>query len=182
MISSISKKYTKALIGALSNEELQKSYESLSKISSAIKLSKFQDIIGSKEVSLEQKAALIAEISGNNEAKLKNFIELLLKAKRVEIIPAVAEEIREFLAAKSGKATGTVTASFDVDNADMQEIAKVLGSKLQRELELSFTKTDAAHFNGIKVEIEDLGVEVEINKDALKKSVIAHILNTTKIF
>ncbi len=182
MVSSISKKYTRALIGSLSNDELQKSYESLSKISSAIKLSKFQDIIGSKEVSLEQKAALIAEISGNNEAKLKNFIELLLKAKRIEIIPAVAEEIREFLAAKSGKAAGTVTASFDVDNADMQEIAKVLGSKLQREIELSFTKTDTAHFNGIKVEIEDLGVEVEINKDALKKSVIAHILNTTKIF
>lgn len=182
MVSSISKKYTKALVASLSNDELQKSYESLSKISSAIKLSKFQDIIGSKEVSLEEKAALIAEISGNNEAKLKNFIELLLKAKRIEIIPAVAEEIREFLAAKSGKAAGTVTASFDVDNADMQEIAKILSSKLQRQIELSFTKTDTAHFNGIKVEIQDLGVEVEINKDALKKSIIAHILNTTKIF
>jgi len=182
MVSSISKKYTRALTTSQTDAQLQQSYVALNNISSALKISKFQDILGSKDVSLDKKASLISEISGSTDAKLSNFISLLLKANRVEIVPAVAEEIREFLANKSGKAEGRVTASFDVGNAELEEISKVLSTKLNREIGLTFEKTDAAHFNGIKVEIDDLGVEVEINKDALKKSVIAHILNTTKIF
>jgi len=182
MVSSVSKKYTKALSGTQSDTELQQSYDSLCNISSALKISKFQDILASKDISIEQKASLISEISGSKDIKLANLISLLLKAGRVEIIPAIAEEIRELLAAKSGKAAGKAIASFDVDATDLTTISKALSSKLHREIELSFEKTDTAHFNGIKVEIDDLGVEVEINKDALKKSVIAHILNTTKIF
>ena len=49
-------------------------------------------------------------------------------------------------------------------------------------LSVIFVKTDASGFNGIKVEISDLGIEIEINKNALKKSIIAHVLNTSKIF
>jgi F-type H+-transporting ATPase subunit delta len=182
MVSSISKKYTKALTTSQTDAQLEQSYVALNNISSALKISKFQDILGSKDISLDKKASLISEISGSSDAKLSNFISLLLKANRVEIVPAVAEEIREFLANKSGKAEGRVTASFDVGSAELEEISKVLSTKLKREIGLTFEKTDTAHFNGIKVEIDDLGVEVEINKDALKKSVIAHILNTTKIF
>jgi F-type H+-transporting ATPase subunit delta len=182
MVSSVSKKYTKAMISLLNEAQLAQSYKALKNISSALKISKFQDILGSKDVSIEQKAALLSEISENNDTKLANLFYLLLKAKRIEIVPAIAEEIREYLAVKSGKAEGTATASFDVAAEDIKEISRVLSLKLNREIELSFVKTDASNFNGIKVEIEDLGVEVEINKDALKKSIIAHILNTTKIF
>ncbi|MCI4400058.1 MAG: F0F1 ATP synthase subunit delta [Campylobacteraceae bacterium] len=182
MVSSVSKKYTKAMTSLLNEAQLAQSYKALKNISGALKISKFQDILGSKDVSIEQKAALLSEISESNDAKLANLFYLLLKAKRIEIVPAIAEEIREYLAVKSGKAEGTATASFDVAAEDIKEISRALSSKLNREIELSFVKTDASNFNGIKVEIEDLGVEVEINKDALKKSIIAHILNTTKIF
>lgn len=182
MVSTVSKKYTKALIASQNDSELQESYVALSNIAEAFKVSKFQDILGSKDVSLEQKISLVSAISATTNAKMSNLIPLLLKRKRVEIVPAMAEEIREFLAAKSGKAEGRVTASFDVGSEELQEIAKVLGSRLQREIVLTFQKTDTSHFNGIKVEIDDLGIEVEINKEVLKKSVIAHILNTTKIF
>lgn len=182
MVSSVSKKYTKALAGAQSETELKQTYVSLRNISSALKISKFQDILASKDISIEQKALLISEISENKDAKFANLISLLLKAGRIEIVPAIAEGIRELLAAKSGKADGKTIASFDVDAADLSTISKALSLKLNRDIALSFEKTDTAHFNGIKVEIDDLGVEVEINKDALKKSVIAHILNTTKIF
>ncbi len=182
MVSSVSKKYTKAMTSSLNEAELAQSYKALKNISGALKISKFQDILGSKDVSIEQKAALLSEISESKDAKLANLISLLLKANRIEIVPAIAEEIREFLAVKSGKAEGKATASFDVAAEDIKEISRVLSSKLNRDIELSFVKTDASNFSGIKVEIEDLGVEVEINKDALKKSVIAHILNTTKIF
>ena len=71
---------------------------------------------------------------------------------------------------------------FDVDASDLSEISQMLSKKLNREVELVFMKTDASGFNGIKVEISDLGIEIEINKNALKKSIIAHVLNTSKIF
>ena len=58
----------------------------------------------------------------------------------------------------------------------------MLSKKLNREVELVFVKTDASVFNGIKVEISDLGIEIEINKNALQKSIRAHVLNTSKIF
>ncbi|GEM_PF-1070717 len=182
MVSSISKKYTKAFIVSQSSAELQGSYEALSNIAVALKISKFQDILGSREVSNEQKSSFLIEISGSKNAKFISFVALLLKSKRVDIIPAVAEGIREFLSAKSGKARGVVLASFGVGSAELSEISKTLSLKLQREIELSFRKVDANLFSGIKVEIGDLGVEVEINKNALQKSVITHILNTNKIF
>jgi len=182
MVSSISKKYTKAFIVSQSSAELQGSYEALSNIAVALKISKFQDILGSREVSNEQKSSFLIEISGSKNAKFISFVALLLKSKRVDIIPAVAEGIREFLSAKSGKARGVALASFGVGSAELSEISKTLSLKLQREIELSFRKVDANLFSGIKVEIGDLGVEVEINKNALQKSVITHILNTNKIF
>lgn len=86
------------------------------------------------------------------------------------------------LAQKSGKVSGIATACFDVEASDLSEISQMLSKKLNREVELVFVKTDASGFNGIKVEISDLGIEIEINKNALKKSIIAHVLNTSKIF
>lgn len=182
MVSAVSKKYTKALTSALSETELNKSYEALNKVSSALKLSKTHDILSAKNISVDDKAALITQVADYNDAKFSNFISLLLKAKRVEMIPEIAEEIREYLAQKTGKVEGKAIASFDVDSSDIDAIAKTLSTKLKREVSLVFKKVDSATFNGIKVEIDDLGVEVEVNKDALKKSVIAHILNTNKIF
>lgn len=182
MVSTISKKYTKALIASQDDKGLLESYEALSNIGMALTTPKLQDILGAKEITNEQKAKLLIEISGSDNVKLSNFIHLLLKTKRVDIAMSVAEEIRKFLAAKSGKARGVAVASFYVEESDLSQIAVALGAKLQREIELSFYKTDSSRFNGIKVEIDDLGVEVEINKDALKNSIITHILNTTKIF
>jgi F0F1-type ATP synthase delta subunit len=94
MVSSVSKKYTKAMTSLLNEAQLAQSYKALKNISSALKMSKFQDILRSKDVSIEQKAALLSEISENNDAKLTNLFYLLLKAKRIEIVPAIAEEIR----------------------------------------------------------------------------------------
>lgn len=182
MVSAVSKKYTKALTSTLSETELVKSSEALNKVSSALKLSKTHDILGAKNVSLADKAALLTQVADYSDTKFANFITLLLKAKRAEAIPEIAEEIREYLAQKTGKVEGKATASFDVDSSDLDAIAKTLSSKLNRDVSISFKKVDSVTFNGIKVEVEDLGVEVEINKDALKKSVIAHILNTNKIF
>lgn len=182
MVSAVSKKYTRALTSALNEAELNKSYEALNRVSSALKLSKTHDILNAKNISVDEKAKLIAGIADYSDAKFSNFISLLLKAKRVEIVPEIAEEIREYLSQKTGKAEGKATASFDVDAADLEAISKTLSTKLKRDVSLTFQKVDSATFNGIKVEIDDLGIEVEINKDALKKSLIAHILNTTKIF
>lgn len=182
MISTLSKKYTKALISSLSEAELTEALASLQKLASVQKISKFQDILVSKELSMAQKEALLMEISSATSAKNRNFIALLLQKKRVDLAAAIADEIREYLSSKSGKAYGKATASFDVSDSELSEISRVLGSKLNRSIELSFSKVETSCFNGIKVEIEDLGAEIEINKNSLKREIVSHILNTSKIF
>ena len=182
MISAISKKYTKALAGSQNDTELSKSLESLNRIGQALRLSKFHDILGAKNISYNEKISLISEIAQNGDEKFSNFLKILIKAQKVELVPAIAEEIRVLLAQKSGKVSGIATACFDVDASDLSEISQMLSKKLNREVELVFVKTDTNGFNGIKVEISDLGIEIEINKNALKKSIIAHVLNTSKIF
>ena len=53
--------------------------------------------------------------------------------------------------------------------------------KLSKTISLNFEKVTKEAFNGIKVEIDDLGIEVEIDKRKIKNSLVEHILSSNKI-
>ena len=57
--------------------------------------------------------------------------------------------------------------------ADIEQIQKNLSKKLNSTIKLTLTKSD---YNGIKVEVKDLGIEVAFSKSLMNQQLIEHIL------
>lgn len=169
----IAKRYIKALTLSSSIEELESFYEILDSISIALLEPKFADIIYSPEVSKEVKVNLILDSIKNVDEKLKNFIKIIGEYKRFDVLPEVTKELRYQLALTKNKFEGKVFTSKKLTNVQIKELTKSFNQKLNTEIILT---QEIGDFNGVKVEIDDLGVEIGFSKDRLQNQIIEHIL------
>ena len=61
----------------------------------------------------------------------------------------------------------------EIDAKVMQELSKGLSKKFDLNISLEFVKND---FNGIKVDVEDLGIEINFSKTRINSQMIEHIV------
>ena len=169
----IAKRYVKALKLSSSTEELEGFHKVLDSISIALLEPKFADIIYSNEVSKEVKINLILDSVKNIDDKLKNFIRIIGEYKRFDILPEVTKELRYQLALNKNRFEGKIFTSKKLTNAQIKELTKSFNEKLNTEVILT---QEIGEFNGVKVEIDDLGVEIGFSKDRLQSQIIEHIL------
>jgi F-type H+-transporting ATPase subunit delta len=169
----IAKRYVKALKLSSSIEELESFYKILDSISISLLEPKFADIINSPEVSKEVKVNLILDSMSNVDEKLKNFMRVIGEYKRFDILPEVTKELRYQLALTKNKFEGKVFTSKELTDVQINELMKSFNQKLSTEIVLT---QEIGNFNGIKVEIDDLGVEIGFSKDRLQNQIIEHIL------
>jgi F-type H+-transporting ATPase subunit delta len=169
----IAKRYIKALKLSSSIEELESFYKILDSISIALLEPRFADIIYSPEVSKEVKVNLILDSIKNIDKKLKNFIKIIGEYKRFDVLPEVTKELRYQLALTKNKFEGKVFTSKKLTNVQIKELTKSFNQKLNTEIVLT---QEIGDFNGVKVEIDDLGVEIGFSKDRLQNQIIEHIL------
>lgn len=181
MTSIVARKYVNALIKIYSEVELENIYSSLLKISVAMSIQKLRFILVSKDVSHSEKASLLVEISENSDNRFANFLRLLVDKQKIEFIPAMAEEIRKYLASRKGSVSGVITANFTVSSDIRVALEKSLSTKLGKNVELSIDENTSHTFNGVRVELDDISVEVEIEKTKLKDAIIEHVLKSDKI-
>lgn len=181
MVTILSRKYAKALCELQNIEKLSSTLQSLNRLSIAAKNAKFKDIMAAKEVGAQEKISLLCDISQNDDAQFKNFIALLQEKKRVELIPDITEEIRKYIAMSIGVHEAKVVANFHISDSQIRAIEQAICTRLSKKITLEFDQVAKETFNGIKVEIDDLGVEVEIDKGKIKNSLVGHILSSSKI-
>ncbi len=181
MTNIVAKKYVNALIKVYSEKELETIHSSLLKISSAMSIQKLRFILVSKDVSHADKASLLIDISENSSAKFGNFIKLLVDKQKIDFVPSMAEELRKHLASKKGTVTGLVTANFNVPDTVKSALEKSLTHKLGKTVHLTVDAHPAHEFDGIRVDFDDISVEVEIEKTKLKDAIIEHVLKSDKI-
>ena len=55
----------------------------------------------------------------------------------------------------------------------MQELSSGLSKKFDSTISLSYVKTD---FDGIKVDVVDLGIEIDFSKTRINSQIIEHIV------
>ena len=60
-----------------------------------------------------------------------------------------------------------------MDAKTVKALSSGLGKKVDADITLEFVKTN---FDGIKVEVEDLGIELNFSKERINSSLIDHIL------
>lgn len=173
MIDLVAKRYVKALMADRDNGELNSIYNELCSISSAFSDDKFVLIVSSTEVSVEKKIELLLSFVENCSDTTTNLIKLLGSKKRLEIIPSIVKTLNKELAVINNKFEGVVYTNKELPSSQLQNLNDQFAKKFDVDLTLTQNICD---YNGVKVDIDGLGVEVSFSKERLKSQMVEHIL------
>lgn len=170
----IAKRYIRALKETVDDSSMEKISTIFDALSSAFDDTRFAQMMQSPDVAAADKEALLLEsIKASESAQVENLIRLLVENGRIDIIPAIAEEMKKDSARMNKSYTGVIYSNSDIDAATITDLGSGLGKKVDAEVVLEFVKTD---FDGVKVEVEDLGIEINFSKSRMNMQLIEHIL------
>ena len=169
----IAKRYVKALLDGRDLKSSTAVYNDLKTIASAFKEEKFISIISSSEVSSNDKVNLVLSFVKKCGNDLKNLIKLLGANKRLDLIPALVKELDEQISKMNNTYTGVVYTNKKLTAKYVSSIEAQFSKKFDVKLSLSQNVCD---YDGIKVDIDSLGVEISFSKERLKSQMINHIL------
>jgi len=170
----IAKKYIKALTQGTDIESVKNMTTIFSALAEAFKDSKFVEIINNPNISTSEKSAILLDaVKSANSETINNFIKLLVENKRINIIPAIAVELAKNVALSTKTYEGTIYSDSDIDAKVVSELSSGLGKKFDATISLDTVKND---FNGIKVDVESLGVEINFSQDRIDSQIIDHII------
>jgi F-type H+-transporting ATPase subunit delta len=169
----IAKKYVNALLKSTTSEELNSILESLSSLVSAFGLEKFQNIIQSPHVSAAQKESLVLELLDAPSQKVINLIRLLGENDRLSLLPAIKNDLDYQLSLQQNRFEGVVEGSFELTKEQLSALENNFGKKFNATIKLRSEKSD---YPGIRIALEDLGVEVSFSLERLKAQMAEHIL------
>ena len=173
MIPVVAKKYVKALFEASNDETIKKYYDNLKVLSNTYSLEKMKNILLSPTISKNEKYEFVISLIDGSDEKFNNFIKVLTENDRMELVPAICDELRYQLSMKENRFVGQIISNSDIDEKSKKSIEEKLSSKFNSSILLENVKSD---YPGIKIEIEDLGVEISFSIDRLKAQMTEHIL------
>jgi len=170
----IAKRYIKAIKSSSDVESMQNMTTIFAAIAESFSDEKFNQIMNNPDVSANQKSEiLLAAVKSADSKEVDNLIKLLAEHNRINIIPALAEVMRKDVAASSKNYNGVIYSDSDIDSKVLDDLSAGLGKKFDSKISLNFVKND---FNGIKVDVADLGVEINFSKSRINSQMIEHII------
>ncbi|PHS57053.1 MAG: F0F1 ATP synthase subunit delta [Sulfurimonas sp.] len=170
----IAKRYVKA-IKLSSDIELMKNITLVfSTLSQSFSDKKFIQIMNNPDITQNEKSdILLAAVKSVESNDINNLIKLLAEHNRINIIPAIAEVMRKDVAASSKEYTGVIYSDSDIDAKVISDLGTGLGKRFDSNIVLEFVKND---FDGIKVDVVDLGIEINFSKHRINNQIIEHIV------
>ena len=123
----------------------------------------------------DKKVEFLTSLLSKSDEKLINLFKLLASYGRLELIPTIAKELNFQVAKLTNTHKGIVLSDKKLSTKKITEIAKKLSSKFDTNIELVSKKSD---YNGIKVEVDTLGIEVAFSTSRLKDQLKDHILKS----
>ncbi|WP_415398120.1 F0F1 ATP synthase subunit delta [Sulfurimonas sp. CS5] len=170
----IAKRYIKALKQSADVQTMENMTVVFSALAESFNDAAFIQIIDNPMVSKEQKLEiLLAAVKPAKSEIINTLIKLLVEKNRTSIIPALAEGMRKDMADTNKTYSGVVYSDSDIDAKVIQDLTSGLSKKFDSNISLDFIKDD---FNGIKVDVEDLGIEINFSKTRINNQIIEHIV------
>jgi len=173
MVDLVAKRYVKALLIDQDVKSATKLYNSINEIATAYNDDKFLSIVSSSDISIGAKIKLINSFIKTDDKSIENLLKLLANNKRLNIIPNIANELKKEIAILTDSYEGIIYTNTKLDESDLVSIQEKFAKKFNVTLALTQNICD---YDGIKVDIEGLGVEIGFSKDRLKSQMIEHIL------
>ncbi len=170
----IAKRYIKALRASVDLNSFEKISELMEVLAGAFKIEKFKAVLCNPSVSVREKQKLLTSLLDNfGQQKLQNLLALLAEKGRIDIIPSMAVEMKKAVAKEKNSFSGKVYSDTTLEPSIVDSLAYNLHKKMGAIITLEFVKND---FDGVKVEVEDLGIEINFSKNRLNSQLIEHIL------
>jgi len=170
----VAKKYANALVKEFDLETLQNIAEFLSALAEALAKPEIAAVINSPEVSKEKRSEiLVAAVAGAQSKQMENFIKLLVEHNRVTLVADIAAVLKSYIADQKKEYSGVVYSDSEIDEKVLGELGAGLGKKFDSKIALTFVKND---FDGIKVDVDGLGVEISFSRSRISDQIVDHIL------
>ncbi|HIP54388.1 MAG TPA: F0F1 ATP synthase subunit delta [Sulfurimonas autotrophica] len=167
----IAKRYAKALSSASKN--IVDIAEVLNVLTEAINTPEVKSALNSPIVASEKKTEMILSALGKGaDATLVNFIKILGENKRLDLIPAIAKVLNTDLQKVSNEYDGVLLSKETLDAAALTKLEKTLEKYTGSTIKLTQEKSD---LDGLRVSVDDLGIEVNFSKERVKEQLIDFI-------
>lgn len=173
MVEIIARKYTKAIIESVTLLELREFLIELRRIEGAFYSEKFLEIIRSPYISRVFKEEFIIELLNTKSDRLINFIKLLVVNHRLTMLPSICSAIQTYVNEQDKKYLGLLFLNKRIESKTLEEIAQNLSRRLGVGLILQQV---VINFEGIRLVINDLNLEISFSRDNFLNSLRHHIL------
>jgi F-type H+-transporting ATPase subunit delta len=171
MEALIAKRYAQALSSIA--QDLPSLLERLNVLSEVISKVEVTLALKSPIVSRHQKTEMIVSALGNNTDKtLINFVKVLGENSRLELIPAITKVLNSDQQRIANSYEGLVRSSTVLDEKAITDLENTLKIYTGASIKLRQEQTD---LEGLRVSVDDLGIEVNFSKQRVKEQLIDFI-------
>lgn len=170
----IAKRYIKPLREMCDLNALENLSEILGAVAEAFKNEKFVQIMRSSEVKGDAKTQLILDmVAPANSSVVNNFIKLLAENGRLTLIPDLSCELKREISRLKRMYKGRIYSDSAIEQSSVDAIARDLGNKYNAAIALEYVP---AQYDGIRVEVDELNIEINFSKSRLNAQLAEHIL------
>lgn len=174
MYGIVAKKYTQALMRSVKDPaELEADLQIFKDLSLVFKDKKVYDLLASPFLNKNQKESLVLGVLDQSNRKICNFVKLLNHSSRLLLIPHIALELEKRILALKKEYVAKLVSREELDSGTLQKIQASLANKLGVKLSI---KQELSGLDGIKLSVEDLGIEVAFSKERFASDLKNHIL------
>ncbi len=167
----IAKRYAQALTAA--TKDVAADAALLNALSKAMDSDEVRTALTSPIVAAEKKAEMVLSALGKNASTaVTNFIKILGENKRLDLIPTIAKVLNKELQKESNQYEGVVKSTNTLDDATLADLEETLQKYTGATIKLTQEKSD---LDGLRVTVDDLGIEVNFSKQRVKEQLIDFI-------
>jgi F-type H+-transporting ATPase subunit delta len=166
----IAKRYAQALSSV--SKDLSGILEVLNVLSEVISSSEIKSTLTSPIISSEQKTEMVLSAISDDDNILVNFIKVLGQNKRLDLIPAITKVLNTDQQRVSNEYEGVLKSTSSLDESTLANLEETLKKYTGSTIKLTQEKTD---LEGLRVSVDDLGIEVNFSKQRVKEQLIDFI-------
>lgn len=166
----IAKRYAKALSSV--SKDIVGSVDALNVLTEAIKAKEVKLALASPLVADIKKTDMILSVVSDDDHIFVNFIKVLGENKRLDLIPAIAKVLNSDLQKALNQYEGVLRSSEELAEDELAKLEKTLETYTGSKIKLKQEKTD---LDGLRVSVDDLGIEVNFSKQRVKEQLIDFI-------
>jgi len=167
----IAKRYASALSSVA--KDLPAILDVLNVLTKVTSTSEVKSALTSPIIASEKKTEMILSTLGDGaDGSLVNFIKILGENNRLDLIPAIAKVLNADQQRVANEYEGVLKSASPLDAKALEDLENTLKKYTGSTIKLTQEKTD---LEGLRVSVDDLGIEVNFSKQRVKEQLIDFI-------